>query len=85
MHPLAYLFLFIGVPFVIALGYIFIRGSVSLRRSSPLPHRREGVCDAENPELLSVEGSPEHLVSCHLRTGKYQQYDPERYAPVGEG
>jgi peptide/nickel transport system permease protein len=32
MHPLAYLFLFIGVPFIIALGYIFIKGSASLRR-----------------------------------------------------
>jgi peptide/nickel transport system ATP-binding protein len=47
------------------------------------PIAREGVCDTENPELLPVEGSPEHLVSCHLRTGKFQQYDPERYAPVG--
>ncbi|MGI9649529.1 MAG: ABC transporter ATP-binding protein [Acidimicrobiia bacterium] len=34
-----------------------------------------GVCDQEDPGLAAVEGSEEHLVSCHLRTGAYQHLD----------
>ncbi|MBU1494461.1 MAG: ABC transporter ATP-binding protein [Actinobacteria bacterium] len=37
-----------------------------------------GVCDGDDPVLLPVEGSAEHLVSCHLRTGAFQHLDPER-------
>lgn len=39
----------------------------------------EGVCDAEPPRLMAVEGdSDRHLAACHLRTGRYQNLDPER-------
>jgi peptide/nickel transport system ATP-binding protein len=37
-----------------------------------------GVCDQDDPVLLPVEGSPEHKVSCHLRTGEFAHLDPER-------
>lgn len=37
-----------------------------------------GVCDQEDPSLAVVEGSEEHLVSCHLRTGAYQHMDTNR-------
>lgn len=37
-----------------------------------------GVCDGENPTLLPVAGAPEHMVSCHLRTGEFQHLDPMR-------
>jgi peptide/nickel transport system ATP-binding protein/oligopeptide transport system ATP-binding protein len=42
------------------------------------PIAREGVCDVEVPMLAAREGS-DHLAACHLRTGNYQQHDPERY------
>jgi len=37
-----------------------------------------GICDGIDPILLPFEGDPEHLVSCHLRTGEYQDLDPLR-------
>lgn len=40
------------------------------------PIAQEGVCDAERPQLLPFESHPDHGVSCHLRTGAYQQLDP---------
>lgn len=40
------------------------------------PIAQEGVCDAERPQLLPFESDPDHGVSCHLRTGAYQQLDP---------
>jgi peptide/nickel transport system ATP-binding protein len=40
------------------------------------PIAREGVCDIERPQLLPVTGIEDHEVSCHLRTGAYQELDP---------
>jgi oligopeptide/dipeptide ABC transporter ATP-binding protein len=37
-----------------------------------------GVCDVEVPQLASGGDDPEHLASCHLRTGAHQDLDPER-------
>lgn len=37
-----------------------------------------GICDQEDPSLAAVEGSEDHLVSCHLRTGAYQHLDVTR-------
>jgi peptide/nickel transport system ATP-binding protein len=37
---------------------------------------QEGVCDVERPTLLPVRGIEDHEVSCHLRTGAYQELDP---------
>ncbi len=34
-----------------------------------------GVCDTFSPELRSVPGEPDHLASCHLRTGEYTHLD----------
>mgnify|MGYP001549049106 FL=1 len=42
------------------------------------PIALEGVCDTEAPELLAVEGAPDHLASCHVRTGDHTQFDPSR-------
>jgi oligopeptide/dipeptide ABC transporter ATP-binding protein len=42
------------------------------------PIAREGVCDVEVPALAAREDS-DHLAACHLRTGNYQQHDPERH------
>lgn len=42
----------------------------------PIAHM--GVCDTETPTLLGLDGNPEHLVSCHLRTGSHQDLDPYR-------
>ena len=36
------------------------------------------VCPVLDPELRPVEGLPEHVAACHLRTGDYQHLDPER-------
>jgi oligopeptide/dipeptide ABC transporter ATP-binding protein len=35
-----------------------------------------GVCDAEVPELRPATGAPDHLASCHLRTGAHRDLDP---------
>lgn len=40
------------------------------------PIAQAGICDGIEPILLPVGGDPEHLVSCHLRTGEYQDLDP---------
>jgi peptide/nickel transport system ATP-binding protein len=40
------------------------------------PIAQEGVCDTERPELLPITGIEDHEVSCHLRTGAYQELDP---------
>jgi len=29
----------------------------------------------EDPTLIAADGSDDHLVSCHLRTGAYQHLD----------
>jgi peptide/nickel transport system ATP-binding protein len=42
------------------------------------PIAQKGICDVESPELLLLEGDDEHGVSCHLRTGTYQNLDPDR-------
>jgi peptide/nickel transport system ATP-binding protein len=39
---------------------------------------QKGICDEIVPELLSLDDEASHLVSCHLRTGEYQQLDPSR-------
>ncbi len=38
------------------------------------------VCSREVPELRPVEGDPDHLAACHLRTGDYRHLDPARPA-----
>ncbi len=38
------------------------------------------ICGQEIPELLPVQGDPQHLAACHLRTGAYQHLDPPRSA-----
>ncbi|GMQ98098.1 MAG: ABC transporter ATP-binding protein [Acidimicrobiia bacterium] len=43
------------------------------------PIAQKGVCDVIEPELLPYEGGS-RTVSCHLRTGGYQDLDPERIA-----
>jgi oligopeptide/dipeptide ABC transporter ATP-binding protein len=35
-----------------------------------------GVCDVEVPRLLPAPDVPEHLASCHLRTGAHRDLDP---------
>lgn len=40
----------------------------------------EGVCDVESPQLLPVQGVDDHTVSCHLRTGTYQNLAPTNLA-----
>ncbi len=42
------------------------------------PIAQKGICDVESPELLPVKGDDAHGVSCHLRTGAYQDLDPDR-------
>jgi peptide/nickel transport system ATP-binding protein len=42
------------------------------------PIAQAGICDGIEPVLLPVDGDSEHLVSCHLRTGDYQDLDPLR-------
>jgi oligopeptide/dipeptide ABC transporter ATP-binding protein len=42
------------------------------------PIAREGVCNVEVPELRPVEGGTDHSAACHLRTGDYTAYDPDR-------
>jgi oligopeptide/dipeptide ABC transporter ATP-binding protein len=37
-----------------------------------------GVCDVEVPHLASGRDDPNHLASCHLRTGAHRDLDPER-------
>jgi peptide/nickel transport system ATP-binding protein len=37
-----------------------------------------GICDSIPPELLPWSDELTHLVSCHLRTGSYQDLDPEK-------
>lgn len=46
------------------------------------PIAREGVCDIEVPELRNREEAQGHLAACHLRTGDYVQFDPNRYRKV---
>ena len=38
----------------------------------------QDVCRQEVPEMLPFGDEPEHLVACHLRTGRHQHLDPER-------
>ena len=64
------------------------RSRASCRARSPLrpvarstPGARSpppGVCDIEVPQLASGGDDPDHLASCHLRTGAHQDLDPER-------
>ena len=42
------------------------------------PIAQQGICDVEVPALLPFQGDTSHLVSCHLRTGAYQELDPDR-------
>ncbi len=42
------------------------------------PIAREGICDVTEPVLAPVDGNPEHLAACHLRTGRYRDLDPMR-------
>ncbi len=42
------------------------------------PIAQQGICDVEVPALLPFQGETSHLVSCHLRTGTYQELDPDR-------
>jgi oligopeptide/dipeptide ABC transporter ATP-binding protein len=42
------------------------------------PIAATGVCDVEVPRLASGGDDPDHLASCHLRTGAHQDLDPER-------
>jgi peptide/nickel transport system ATP-binding protein len=42
------------------------------------PIAQAGICDGMEPVLLPVDGDSEHLVSCHLRTGEFQDLDPLR-------
>lgn len=42
----------------------------------------EEVCAKTEPELLLVEGQPEHLAACHLRTGEYRHLDPTNGGPL---
>jgi len=51
---------------------------------SRCPIVEHGVCDKEVPELAPVPGQPEHLASCHLRTGAYQHLGG-RWARMGSG
>lgn len=44
------------------------------------PIAQEGICDVERPELLPAPNDPNHLASCHLRTGAYQNLDPRNFA-----
>ncbi len=34
------------------------------------------ICDADQPELLPVEGERVHVAACHLRTGAHRHLDP---------
>jgi len=43
-----------------------------------------GVCDREVPQLVEVAGQPDHLASCHLRTGAHQHLGG-RWARMGSG
>lgn len=36
------------------------------------------ICANIEPVLLPVNGNPNHLAACHLRTGEYQHLDPTR-------
>ena len=42
------------------------------------PIAQEGICDVEVPEFLAYKDETSHLISCHLRTGAYQNLDPDR-------
>jgi peptide/nickel transport system ATP-binding protein len=42
----------------------------------------QDICKREIPEMLPVAGHPEHKAACHLRTGSYQQLDPEQAEPA---
>ena len=42
------------------------------------PIARDGVCNVDEPQLLPVEGGTDHAAACHLRTGNYTSYDPDR-------
>ena len=42
------------------------------------PIAQQGICDVEVPSLLPFQGDTAQLVSCHLRTGAYQELDPDR-------
>lgn len=38
----------------------------------------QDICHQETPAMLPVAGHAQHRAACHLRTGSYQQLDPER-------
>jgi peptide/nickel transport system ATP-binding protein/oligopeptide transport system ATP-binding protein len=38
----------------------------------------EGICDAEEPELVQAPGETPHTASCHLRTGAHKGLDPRK-------
>jgi peptide/nickel transport system ATP-binding protein len=42
------------------------------------PIAQQGICDSQEPVMLSETDDEGHLVSCHLRTGAYQHLDPIR-------
>jgi peptide/nickel transport system ATP-binding protein/oligopeptide transport system ATP-binding protein len=37
----------------------------------------DGICDVEVPELLGLEGAPDHLAACHLQTGAHRDLNPQ--------
>jgi oligopeptide transport system ATP-binding protein len=37
------------------------------------PIARPGLCDVEDPDLMAVPDSPDHLAACHLRAGELAQ------------
>ncbi len=41
---------------------------------------QKGICDEIAPDLLPSSDEASHLISCHLRTGEYQQLDPSRHS-----
>ena len=38
----------------------------------------EGICDVDEPPLVGREDDPDHLATCHLRTGAHQHLDRSR-------
>ncbi len=51
---------------------------------SRCPIAERGICDKEVPALAEVPGQPDHLASCHLRTGAHQHLGG-RWARMGSG
>lgn len=46
------------------------------------PIAQEGICDIDGPVLMPSDDDPNHLASCHLRTGEHQNLDPRNFAPT---